>query len=93
MKRQIVENFIDQRLKKINSLQELTILTKTINIETDLYFNEYRSNQISKKEFRNKWKSLQFLKQRIKIVLPVFIDSAIEQQQYELLPEKIKQII
>lgn len=87
MKRQIIENYIDEWLDKVETIADLASVDKASRLRQDTIFHAKEAGKLPQKEYKGEYQKLQFLKHRIEITLPVMVQAAIEKQEYLLLPE------
>lgn len=87
MKRKIIEDYIDKWLDKAETIADLASIDKAARLRQDLIFHQKEAGKLLKKEYRDEFQKLQFLKRRIEITLPVMLQEALDKQEYLLLPE------
>lgn len=91
MKRSIIETHLDKWLENINTVADVHILNKAINLKFKQILESRNSSCPKMRQSgNNEFRILKFLQHRIEIVLPVLIEQSIEDQSYRLLPEHEK---
>ena len=86
MKRQVIEDYIDKWLERVDTLPEIAVVEQTLKVRQDQIFKARNEGVISKRSWKDEFSCIQFVRKRIEITLPVMIEDSLERQAYLMLP-------